>query len=110
MGISAKPRGIGAGCTFGNVIPPAGPRPDVNRGSEGEDWKCLSAVGLEIEGVGGTGFLMVEFAGVIMVRLILPIFRRGGVGGFTNRGEDGADFCFSCSGLRGAVEMARPRL
>jgi hypothetical protein len=40
-------------------------------------------------------FDTLEFAGVMMVRLMLPIFRRGGVGGFTNKGEDGADICFS---------------
>jgi hypothetical protein len=110
MGISANPRGVAVECALGNVIPPAGPKPDVKSGSEGDDWKCLRAVGLVIDGVGGTAFPMVEFAGVMIVKLILPIFLRGGVGGLTNKGEDGADFCFSCSGLRGVVEMARPRL
>jgi hypothetical protein len=95
-GISANPLGTGGGLALGKVIPPAGPRPDVKSGRDGEDWKCRRAFGLVIEGVEGTTvFDTLEFAGVIMVRLILPIFRRGGVGGFTNKGEDGADICFS---------------
>jgi len=54
--------------------------------------------------------MTVELAGVMIVRLILPILRRGGVGGFTNSGEVGADDCFSGSGWSGAVGRPLPRL
>jgi hypothetical protein len=65
-----------------------------------------------MDGVGGTGMLVtLLLAGVMMVRLILPNFRFGGVGGLTNAGEAGQD-TGSCGfgDLRGAVAIARPRL
>jgi hypothetical protein len=91
-------------------MPPTGPDPAVNKGSDGDDWKWRRVVGRIIDGVGGTTeWPRVLFAGVMMVRLMLPIFRRGGVGGLTKAGEAGADVrSWSVGG--GAVAMARPRL
>jgi hypothetical protein len=67
-------------------------------------------VGRIIEGVGGTiDSPMLLLAGVMMVKLMFPIFRRGGVGGLTKAGDAGADV-LSWSAGGGAVEMARPRL
>jgi hypothetical protein len=83
----------------------------VNNGKDGEDWKCRRAFGRIIDGVGGTGLpIAFELAGVIIVRLIFPIFRFGGVGGFTNNGDVGAEVCFCGSGFIGAVASDLPRL
>jgi hypothetical protein len=53
--------------------------------------------------------MLLLLAGVMIVKLMLPIFRRGGVGGLTNAGDAGADV-LSWSVGGGAVAMALPRL
>jgi len=66
------------------------------------------------DGVGGIARrVALLLPGVLMVRPMLASFRRGGVGGFTKEGEDGAEVCSGATaggGAKGADMMARPRL
>lgn len=103
---SANPRRAGVMRGLGNVIPPAGPAPAVCNGSDGDDWKWRRVAGLDKAGVDGTPF---GFAGVTIVKLNFPSLRFGGVGGFTNAGEAGADNFNGSCGCNGAVAKARPR-
>ena len=68
-------------------------------------------MGRAYDGVCGAPLFKLLFAGVIIVKLMFPSLRLGGVGGLTNAGEAGAEtLSWLSSFLRGAVAIARPRL
>ena len=103
------------GCAaFGGTMPSSAPML-VNRGNEGDDWKCLRAPGRPSPGVAGIasriccGGGFVE-AGVRIVKPRLLGFLLGGVGGFTNEGEAIVERleCSSAGRGRLVVEAARP--